>query len=53
MRAIMDECGILVAVRSDRCLPFSENLFAWFRISFHGEMKQHRVTQRSMPRVVS
>ena len=53
MRAIMDGLGILVAVRSDRGLPFSENLFAWFCILFHGEMKQHRVTQRSMPRLVS
>ena len=30
MRAIMDGLGILVALRSDRGLPFSENLFAWF-----------------------
>ena len=45
MGAIMDARGILVAVRSDRGLPFSENLFAWFCISFHGETKQHRVTQ--------
>jgi hypothetical protein len=53
MRAIMAGRGLLVAVRSDRDLLFSENLFAWLCISFHGEMKQHRVTQRSMPRLVS
>ena len=53
IRAIMDGCGMLVAVRSDRGLPFSENLFAWSCILLHGEMKQHRVTQRSVPRLVS
>jgi hypothetical protein len=53
MRAIMDGLGILVALRSDRGLPFSENLFAWSCILLHGEMKQHRVTQRSVPRLVS
>jgi len=53
MRAIMAGRGILVAVRSDRDLPFSENLFAWSRISFHGEMKQHRVTQRFMARLLA
>ena len=37
MRAIMAGRGILVAVRSDRDLPFSENLFAWLCISFYGE----------------
>jgi hypothetical protein len=53
MRAIMDGLGVLVALRSDRGLPFSENLFAWFCILYHGEMKQHRVTLRSLPRLVS
>jgi len=53
MKAIVDGFGILVAVRSDRGLPFSENLFAWFCILFQRDMKQHRGTQRSMPRLVS
>ena len=48
MRAIMDVCGKLVAVRSDRGLPFSENLFAWFCILLPGEMKRHRVTQAAI-----
>ena len=44
---------IPVAVRLDGDLPFSENLFAWFCISLNGEMKHHRVPQRSLPRLVS
>jgi hypothetical protein len=39
MRAIMAGRGTLVAVRSDRDLPFSENLFARLCISFHGEWR--------------
>jgi hypothetical protein len=41
MRAIMAGREIPVVVKSDRDLPFSENLFARFCISFNGEMKHH------------